>query len=53
MTAAVEALREKARGYELSRLAAEERGETGTEHFFGLLAVVLYEVAEAMEAEAA
>lgn len=43
-----ERLREKAEAYELSRLAAEERGDSQSALGFGLVALVLYELAESI-----
>jgi hypothetical protein len=41
-----ERLREKAREYELNRLAAEERGDITAALSFATVALVLYELAE-------
>lgn len=53
MTTAVASIRERASGYELSSLAARDRGEFEQAALFTLLAITLFEVAEALELEAA
>lgn len=53
MTAAVASLRDKAHDYELNSLAAQERGEHESACLFTLLAITLFEVAEALELEEA
>lgn len=42
---------EKARDYDLSRLAAEERGEDGLACVYAAVALVLFELAELADAE--
>ena len=44
-------LRSKAREYELSKLAAEERGELDVAVSMATAAIVLFEVADAVEDE--
>lgn len=48
MTAA-ELLREKAREHELNAASLEERGDVTSASHFSAIAIVLYEVAEAIE----
>ena len=48
MTGLAERLREKAREYELNKLAAEDRHDPAAPQF-ATVAVALYEVAEALE----
>jgi hypothetical protein len=42
-------LREKAREHELNALAARERDDTATAYGWSLMAIVLYEVADALD----
>lgn len=49
MTTAVATLREKAGSYELSSLAAQERGDIAAATQFTVLAITLFEVADALE----
>ncbi len=53
MIVAVDLLREKAKSYELNALAKADAGEVDAASAFSAIAVVLYEVAEALEQEAA
>lgn len=48
---AVERLRRKAVDYELSSLAARERGDATAAVSFSVVALVLYEVADSLEGE--
>jgi hypothetical protein len=48
---AVDALRRKAKDWELSSLAAQERGDLETAVRSTAIAIVLFEVAEALELE--
>lgn len=48
---AVDALRRKAKDWELSSLAAQERGDEETAKRSTLIAIVLFEVADAQEAD--
>lgn len=51
MIAAAEKLREKAKDWELSSLAAQERGDQETAKRSTVIAITLFEVAEALELE--
>lgn len=50
-TEAAEKLRERARDYELNAIAARERGNTTLATYWSLVAVALYEVAAALDAD--
>lgn len=49
MAEAAELLRQKAHEHELNALALEERGDTTSASHFATVAIVLLEVAEALE----
>lgn len=53
MIVAVETLRQKARDWELTSLAAQDRGDDETAKRSTVIAIVLFEVADALEKEAA
>lgn len=48
---AVDALRRKAKDWELSSLAAQDRGDEETARRATAIAIILFEVAEALELE--
>lgn len=53
MIVAVDLLREKAQSYELNALAKADAGQIDAANAFTAIAIVLYEVAEVLEQEAA
>lgn len=53
MIVVADLLREKAKLYELNALANRDAGQTTAATAFSTIAIVLYEIAEALEQEAA